>query len=270
MKSFQALRSPAIPLTSFHDLLVLLISSSIVLRHVPFGLPHLLYPWGFQSNAVFSIASVSLRNLCPIRFHFLLFIWLSIDFWWVILHSSSFVILPVHFVFFIRLKHLFTNICSLLFIWLVIFQVSQAYNTDFTFVLNFRSLTSFDILRFPHIGYRWKNTPFAFLILLATCSSVPQLSDTTLPRYTKYLTSSISVSSNLHFCILDVLTLIPFVLFMLICNPTNSASYFSLFSFSSISQNLWANRQIIPRPTLFKMSDQVLKLLLHISIYCAV
>jgi len=31
---------------------------------------------------------------------------------------------------------------------------------------------------------------------------------------------------------------------MLICNPINSASSFSLFSFSSTSQNLWANRQI--------------------------
>jgi len=84
MKSFQALRSPAILLTSFHNLLVLRISSSFVLRHVLFGLPLLLYPWGFQSNAVFSIAPVSLRNVCPIQFHFLLFIWLSIDFWWVI------------------------------------------------------------------------------------------------------------------------------------------------------------------------------------------
>ena len=97
MKSFQPLRSPAIPLTSFHNLLVLLISSSIVLRHVLFGLPLLLYPWGFQSNAVFSIAPVSLRNVCPIQFNFLLFIWFSIDFWRVILHISFFVILSVHF-----------------------------------------------------------------------------------------------------------------------------------------------------------------------------
>jgi hypothetical protein len=44
MKSFQLIRSPAIPLTSFHDLLVPLISSYIVLRHVLFGLPLLLYP----------------------------------------------------------------------------------------------------------------------------------------------------------------------------------------------------------------------------------
>ena len=59
MKSFQALRSPAIPLTSFHDLLVLLISSSIALRHVLFGLPLLLYPWGFQSNSFFQVGRVS-------------------------------------------------------------------------------------------------------------------------------------------------------------------------------------------------------------------
>ena len=43
MKSFQALRSPVIPLTSFHDLPVPLISSSIVLRHVLICLPLLLY-----------------------------------------------------------------------------------------------------------------------------------------------------------------------------------------------------------------------------------
>ena len=93
MKSFHALRFPALPLTSFHDLRVPLIPSSIVLRHVIFGLPLRLYPWGFQSNAVFFIAPTSLRNVCPIQFHFLLFIWFSIGFCWVILHSLSFVIL---------------------------------------------------------------------------------------------------------------------------------------------------------------------------------
>jgi len=68
--------------------------------------------------------------------------------------SSSFVVLSVHFIFIIHLKHLFTNICSPLVIWLVVFQVSQAYNnTDFTFVFNIRILTSFDMLRFLHTGY---------------------------------------------------------------------------------------------------------------------
>ena len=156
MKSFQALGSPAIPLTSFHDLLgVLLISSSVVLRHVLFGLPLLLYPLGFQSNAVFSIAPVSLRNVCPIQFHFLLFIWFSIDFWWVILHSSSFVILSVCFIFFIRLKHLFANICILLVIWLVVFQVSQAYNnTDFTFKYKYTYYQNTHTLTHTNIAIR--------------------------------------------------------------------------------------------------------------------
>jgi len=98
VKSFQALRSPAVPLNSFHDLPVFLISPSIVLRHVLFGLPLLLYPGGFQSNAVFSIAPASLRNVCPIQFHFLLFICISIGFCLVILHSSASVILSVHFI----------------------------------------------------------------------------------------------------------------------------------------------------------------------------
>jgi hypothetical protein len=71
----------------------------------------------------------------------------------VILHSSSFVILSVHFLFIIHLKRLFTNICSLLVICLVVFQVSQAYNTtDFTFLLNIHILTPFDMLRFLHKG----------------------------------------------------------------------------------------------------------------------
>ena len=39
-------------------------------------------PWGFQSNAVFSIAPVSLRNVCPIQFHFLLF---YLNFYWLLL-----------------------------------------------------------------------------------------------------------------------------------------------------------------------------------------
>ena len=153
MKSFQALRSPAIPLTSFHDLHMFRISSSIVLCHVLFGLPLLLYPWGFQSNAVFCIAPASLHNVCPIQFHFLLFIWISIGVSLVFLHSSSFVILPVHFVFIIRLKHLFVNVCNLLVIWLVVFQVSQSYNnTNITSVLNIHILTPFDMLWFLHTG----------------------------------------------------------------------------------------------------------------------
>jgi len=57
--------------------------------------------------------------------------------------------------------------------WTAVFQVSQAYkNTYFTFVLNIRVLTLFDVLWFLHTGCSWTNTPFAFLILVATSSSV--------------------------------------------------------------------------------------------------
>jgi len=55
MKSFQALRTPAIPLTSFHDLLVILISSSIVLRHDLLGLPQCGYLTIVNSGCVFFV-----------------------------------------------------------------------------------------------------------------------------------------------------------------------------------------------------------------------
>jgi hypothetical protein len=85
MKIFHALRSPATPLTSFHDFPVPLISTSIVLRHGLFGLPLLLHPWGFQSNAVFSIAPASLRNLCPNSIQFSSF---NLIFYWLLLVGS--------------------------------------------------------------------------------------------------------------------------------------------------------------------------------------
>jgi len=134
----------------------------------------------------FLYCSSCLHNMCPIQFHFLLLIWLSIEFWWVVFHTFSFVILSGHFIFIMLLKNLFTNKCSLLVIWFVVFQVSQAYkNTDFLFALNIYILTSFDMLRFFYAGCMWNNTTFPFFILLATSSSVPPPHDTTLPRHTK-------------------------------------------------------------------------------------
>ena len=117
------------------------------LRHFLFGLFLLLYPWGFLSNAVSLLLLFLYVIRVPSNSISLFYIWLSIDFWWVILHSSSFINLSVHFIFIICLKHLFTNICSLLVNWLALFKLSQAYNsTDFTFVVNIRILTSFVML----------------------------------------------------------------------------------------------------------------------------
>ena len=69
--------SSYIPLTSFHDLPVLLISSSIVLRHVLFGLPLLPYPWGFQCPSIYGATAPSgpwpPSKCASTRHHFLLF-----------------------------------------------------------------------------------------------------------------------------------------------------------------------------------------------------
>ena len=88
MKSFQALRSPSVPLTSFHHLPVPLISSSTVLRHVLCCLPLLLYPCGFQSNA-FSILLLLLCLMCvqptSIFFFFSDFLLTSVEWFSIIL-----------------------------------------------------------------------------------------------------------------------------------------------------------------------------------------
>ena len=56
-KNFQTLRSPGIPVTSFHDVPVLLISSSIVILHALFGLLLFLYIMFVQSNSIFFFLS---------------------------------------------------------------------------------------------------------------------------------------------------------------------------------------------------------------------
>jgi hypothetical protein len=56
------LRSPAIPLTSFHDLP--LISSSFVLRHILFGVPLLLYVPEDSNLILFSILLLLLYVMC--------------------------------------------------------------------------------------------------------------------------------------------------------------------------------------------------------------
>ena len=114
-----------------HSMIFLCFLFYPVLSFATFSAAYLFFSISEDSNLIrfFSIAPASLRNVCPIRFHFLLFIWVSIGFCLVIFHNSSIVILSVHFIFIIRLKHLFINICSLLVIWLVVFQISQVCNT---------------------------------------------------------------------------------------------------------------------------------------------
>ena len=159
-------------------MIVLLLLFHPLLSFATFSSAYLFFYIPENSNLMlFSLLLLLLcDNMCPIQFHFLIFIWFSIGFCWVIFHSSSFVILSVHLIFIIHLKHLFTNICNLLVIWLVIFQVSQVYNnnTDFTFVLDICVLifliykTYYDMLWLLNTGYSWTYTPFARIISSTT------------------------------------------------------------------------------------------------------
>jgi hypothetical protein len=94
-----------------------------------FGVPE-------DSNPMqFSLLFLLFYIMCVLSSPIFFFLSEFIGFYLGILHSSSFVILSIHFIFIIYLKHLFVNVCNVLVIWLVVFQVSQAYNnTDFTFV----------------------------------------------------------------------------------------------------------------------------------------
>jgi len=128
MKSIQALGP--------HSMIFLFLLFHPLLSFATFSSAYLFFNIPENSNPMpFSLFLLLLCVMCPIQFHFLIFIRFSIGFCWVILHSSSFVILSVHFVFIIRLMHLFISICNLIVMRLVVFQVSQVYsNTDFTFV----------------------------------------------------------------------------------------------------------------------------------------
>jgi hypothetical protein len=101
-----------------------------LLSFATFSSAYLFFYIPEDSNLMrFSLLLLLLYVMC-VQFNsiFLLFIRISIGFCLVILHSSSFVILSVYFIFIIHLKHLFINVCHLLVIWLVVFQISEAYN----------------------------------------------------------------------------------------------------------------------------------------------
>ena len=83
-----------------------------VLRHVSLGLPLLLFICGFQSKASLSMASCPFLSVCPIQFHFRLFICVDISISLVLLQSSSFEITSSQWMFRIRRKQRLMKVCS--------------------------------------------------------------------------------------------------------------------------------------------------------------
>jgi hypothetical protein len=100
-------------LTSLQFFPISVISSSVVLLQVFLGRPLLLTPWGFQSNASFSMVPAGFLRVWPIHLHFLFLTWMSIGSCSVISHRELFDIVSGHLMLKMRLKHLFTNLCSL-------------------------------------------------------------------------------------------------------------------------------------------------------------
>ena len=74
------------------------VSSATVLLQVCFGLLLHLFPYGFQSNAVFSIHPLSFLNVCPIQFHFRSLVSNLIYFWPDFSHDSLFDIISGHII----------------------------------------------------------------------------------------------------------------------------------------------------------------------------
>lgn len=97
-------------LTSLQVFPISIISSSVVLPPVFLGHPLLLAPWGFRSNASFSMAPAGFLRVCPIHLYFLFSIWVSIGSRFVISHKEFVDSVSGHLMFKIRLKNLFTNL----------------------------------------------------------------------------------------------------------------------------------------------------------------
>jgi len=174
MKSFQALRSPAIPWP--HSMIFLFLLFHPLMSFATFSSAYLFFYIHENSNLMlFSLLRLLLCVMCVQSNSIFFFLsdfllasvgWLSIA--RRLLSDPS--ILYSLFVFIINLQYL-------LVIWLVVFQVSQAYsNTDFIFVLNICILTLFDIgiVVSPHRIQLHKYTIcfLNFICYIFLCSSV--------------------------------------------------------------------------------------------------
>ena len=117
LSSFQLL-----PASLFTDLLQLFL-----------GLLLFLFPWGFQSSALFGISPSSFLNVWPIHLNFLFLISTFISSCLVTFHRSLLEIIFGNHILNIYLRHLFTKVCSLRWIFFVTSQVAHPYkSTDFT------------------------------------------------------------------------------------------------------------------------------------------
>ena len=139
------------------------------------GLPLLRCPSGFRHGDCFGIHVLSLCNVRPNHFHFLLFSRVDVGSCSVLFQSSSLLIRSGQLIFSILRKHLFMKSWALLIIFSDSFHVSDAYiNIVFTLELNSLTLVRlgrpFDL----HTFSMALKTPLAFPSRAFISSSVPR------------------------------------------------------------------------------------------------
>jgi hypothetical protein len=143
-KHVQRTLFPVRLLTSFQIFPAFRASSSTVL-----GLPLLHCPWGSVQSCLF-VALWSLRRVCPIKFHFLLFIVVATASPFASFHRFSFVTTVGQKMWRIIFKHLVINTWRVFVIFFVIFHVSHPNSsTNFTFVENIFIFVFVSFFNFP-------------------------------------------------------------------------------------------------------------------------
>ena len=123
---FHSDRSWASQRSSFHVFPAVFISSSMVLRQVPSGLPRCLFPGGAQDSASSGCQPFFMRRTWPSHVHRLLFTSRTMLFTPVRLQISSLHTLSCHLTFNILRKHLPSKPRSLLSNFLLVLHVSEA------------------------------------------------------------------------------------------------------------------------------------------------
>ena len=123
---FHSDRSWASHRSSFHVFSAVFISSSMVLRQVPSGLPRCLFPGGAQDSASSGCRPFFMRRTWPSHVHRLLYTSRTMLFIPVRLQTSSSHTFSCHLTFNILRKHLPSKPRSLLSNFLLVLHVSEA------------------------------------------------------------------------------------------------------------------------------------------------
>ena len=220
-------------------------SASMSRRQVLLGRPLFLFPWGFHVRACLVMLDGGFLSVRQIQRHFLRFISISTGSWLVLVHKVLLLTLSDHFTFIILRRHLFTNICILFTVCLVIIHVSELYNiTDLTLELNIFmlvfSLISFDF----QILLRMRKATRALWIRALVSSSVPPVLLILLPRYVKQSVSASGFPPTVTTLLIFVLAfiLLSLSLFILMLSPVCADTVFSRSVFSCICSWLCERR----------------------------